>query len=536
VEKKRKRLLDMLKKVCPDSTSVDDALARIQRMWNDIQEQIDNSQTVIKKHETLRERLEGLKGERAQLLAEIGIPVPEHLTDAFVSDILKTQRAYDEIVADLQTSTRLLNEKLMQYKDVKQQLKAKEEEMTEIINELADIPDDVEQRLEEITVYMHLRSDEKILLGDVSQGEYYTGFEKDARAYVLYKRTSRQITDMLGRHLLKVVDKLPSPSDIEKFNGYIAGIKSRSASLVYHKHFTEIYENIDKIVDMLTELEEKEKKLQIVSTDISTAYGHLKELTRRMQDMKEQEERLVTLMQQVPDDMTRAIEESGMSPEVVLDRLREAHIGMKSLHDSFEKHIVDMNHIQKQIQLLKHIRRHVVPRFFKWYVDMVMSVFRNRLSDNLEMLSGRYRLESMQGDSGIEVYDKWNGAVRPATMLSGGEKTMLGLSFVFALADVVAGYGGHRVFFIDEGFSSLDSQRKQELKPVLENLVSSSGHTIFIITHDESILDSAPPESPVIRMEKGKMKDGISTVGAQLGTSYVGGEESDEDDIGVFLE
>ncbi len=536
VEKKRRRLLDMLKKICPDSTSVDDALARIRRMWNDIQKQIDRAQTVIKKHETLRERLDRLGRERAEVIKNIDVPVPEHLTDAFVSDIIKTQRAYDEIVADLQTSMSLLNEKVRQYKDVKQQLRTKEKEMTEIINELEDIPDDVEQKLEEITVYVHLRGDEKILLGDVSQGGYYAGFEKDARAYVLYKRTSRQISDMLGRHLLKVVDKLPSPTDIEKFNEYIIGIKSRSASLVYHKHFADIYENIDKIVDMLTELEEKEKELQRVSSDISTAHGHLRELTRRMQEMKEQEDTLVALIQQVPDDITRAIEESGMSPEVVLDRLREAHIGMKTLRDNFEKHIVDMNRIQKQIELLKHIRRHVVPRFFKWYVDMIMSVFRNRLSDNLEMLSGRYRLESMQGDSGIEVYDKWNGAVRPATMLSGGEKTMLGLSFVFALADVVAGYGGHRVFFIDEGFSSLDSQRKQELKPVLENLVSSSGHTIFIITHDESILDSAPPESPVIRMEKGKMKDGISTVGAQLGTSYVGGEESDEDDIGVFLE
>ena len=535
---KRKKLLDMLKKVCPNSTSVSDAKHRVAKMLEDIQQQIDSAQSVLKKREALDERLVHLQQERAELLQQIHIPLPQEITASFVEHIMNTEETYKNVLAELRMASRILKEKLAQYNDVKAELDTKERELGDVLSQLENIPNDIEQILEELMVYNHLRDYERLLLkDDISPGTYYSGFETDAKMLVAYKLTSRRIIDMLGRDYLQMREmKPPTPEELMEVNEYIAGIKSHSASLVYQKQFIEIYEHVDDLIESLSKLVQDEETLQLVGNDISTLKGHLEELVGRLQDMEKKKQTLISLGEKIPPELERAVSDSGMSPEVVLDRLEESYSSMKSLHGRLEKHIDDMEHVGKQIVLLEYIRRQVVPRFYKWYVDMVMRVFRNRLSDNLEMLSGRYRLESMQGDKGIEVYDMWNETIRPASMLSGGEKTMLGLSFVFALADVVAGYGGHRVFFIDEGFSSLDSQRKQELRPVLENLVSSSGHTIFIITHDESILDSAPPESPVIRMEKGKMVGGISTVGSLLGTSFINdNEDTDVDDIGDLL-
>jgi len=183
--------------------------------------------------------------------------------------------------------------------------------------------------------------------------------------------------------------------------------------------------------------------------------------------------------------------------------------------------VQELERLEKKKRVYEYVRRTLVPLFYHWYVDKIMDTFKDRLSQNLHMLSGRYVVSGIDKKSGIRVYDEWLKVERPIKMLSGGEKTMLGLSFIFALADIVAGSGGsHRVFFIDEGFSALDEERKKDMKSVLENLISSTGHTIFVITHDESILESAPPESPVFRVKKGKIPGGMSSAGAELSRAY----------------
>lgn len=264
----------------------------------------------------------------------------------------------------------------------------------------------------------------------------------------------------------------------------------------------------------ITALEVAENERDRLNIDISILTGKIEQLRNNVNTLRSEIESIKRGVSDIPENIKTLTE--GKKPEAVLVRMRDMSNRIQYQVKEVSSNMENLERFRYKERVYDFISRKLLSHFYHWYVDKIMGVFKERLSENLRMLSGRYTVSRLDKDSGIEVYDDWYGTPRPVRMLSGGERTMLGLAFIFALADTVAGGGEHRAFFIDEGFSALDAERKEELKPVLENIVSSSGHTIFIITHDETILSSAPPESPVIRMSNGKIDGGISTAQSEI--------------------
>lgn len=116
-----------------------------------------------------------------------------------------------------------------------------------------------------------------------------------------------------------------------------------------------------------------------------------------------------------------------------------------------------------------------------------------------EMSDGRYRLVHSDalarygGASGlgIDVYDAYTGASRPAQSLSGGETFLASLALALGLADVVTGRaGGIRLdtLFVDEGFGSLDVETLEVAMRVLDGL-RQGGRTVGVISHVEAMQD-----------------------------------------------
>jgi len=115
-------------------------------------------------------------------------------------------------------------------------------------------------------------------------------------------------------------------------------------------------------------------------------------------------------------------------------------------------------------------------------------------SERLRIMSkGRYQLQRQQDPSDrrraagldLEVHDAYTGLTRPACTLSGGESFLAALALALGLADVVQSYaGGIRLdtIFIDEGFSSLDSESLDDALRALIDL-QQAGRVVGVISH-----------------------------------------------------
>jgi len=147
----------------------------------------------------------------------------------------------------------------------------------------------------------------------------------------------------------------------------------------------------------------------------------------------------------------------------------------------------------------------VLDAFYSWYIGRRTAMFITKLSTILHSISGRYRVAKSQNGV-LEVSDELSGSQRAINSLSGGERVMVGLAFIFALAQMLVNTGRDRggVFFVDEGFSSLDADRKNRLGEIVE-MFAGDGRLIFIITHDERVKDSFPPDTVTLAVKHGNV-------------------------------
>lgn len=111
-----------------------------------------------------------------------------------------------------------------------------------------------------------------------------------------------------------------------------------------------------------------------------------------------------------------------------------------------------------------------------------------RTNERLQTLSrGRYRLQ-LDEDDDLLVEDGYSTAPpRAITMLSGGETFLASLALALSVKDFLSRNRQLNSFFIDEGFSTLDTQTLQEVADVLETL-KGENLQIGIITHRQDLV------------------------------------------------
>lgn len=125
-----------------------------------------------------------------------------------------------------------------------------------------------------------------------------------------------------------------------------------------------------------------------------------------------------------------------------------------------------------------------------WYFDRIIGRANARF---LTMSSGQYELvrrrenKSRVGKSGLEldVIDHYNGSVRSAKTLSGGETFQASLSLALGLSDEIqANAGGVQLdtMFVDEGFGSLDEEALDQAVRALKEL-SGGSRQVGIVSH-----------------------------------------------------
>ncbi len=123
------------------------------------------------------------------------------------------------------------------------------------------------------------------------------------------------------------------------------------------------------------------------------------------------------------------------------------------------------------------------------------------------LCEGRYQitlLENKKQSQDFLVVDHWRGGgERKVSTLSGGETFLVSLAMALSLAELTRGQTEVDAFFIDEGFGTLDRDSIDDVLDVLSS-VQSRGKQIGLISHVKALTDRIPVN---LHLEKSTLGD-----------------------------
>nr|3QF7_A Chain A, Rad50 [Thermotoga maritima]3QF7_B Chain B, Rad50 [Thermotoga maritima]4W9M_C Chain C, Probable DNA double-strand break repair Rad50 ATPase,Probable DNA double-strand break repair Rad50 ATPase [Thermotoga maritima MSB8]4W9M_E Chain E, Probable DNA double-strand break repair Rad50 ATPase,Probable DNA double-strand break repair Rad50 ATPase [Thermotoga maritima MSB8]4W9M_I Chain I, Probable DNA double-strand break repair Rad50 ATPase,Probable DNA double-strand break repair Rad50 ATPase len=152
---------------------------------------------------------------------------------------------------------------------------------------------------------------------------------------------------------------------------------------------------------------------------------------------------------------------------------------------SLEKKLKEMSDEYNNLDLL---RKYLFDKsnFSRYFTGRVLEAVLKRTKAYLDILTnGRFDIDFDDEKGGFIIKD-W-GIERPARGLSGGERALISISLAMSLAEVAS--GRLDAFFIDEGFSSLDTENKEKIASVLKELERLNKVIVFI-THDREFSEA----------------------------------------------
>jgi exonuclease SbcC len=120
----------------------------------------------------------------------------------------------------------------------------------------------------------------------------------------------------------------------------------------------------------------------------------------------------------------------------------------------------------------------------------------------LNLLSGRYRLERLRDSLNLVITDLEMGWQRSVHSLSGGESFLVSLGLALGLASLTSSRLLIESLFIDEGFGSLDSETLRVALNALSHL-ESQGRKVGVISHVSEMVDAIPVQVRVVRVSGG---------------------------------
>jgi len=139
-------------------------------------------------------------------------------------------------------------------------------------------------------------------------------------------------------------------------------------------------------------------------------------------------------------------------------------------------------------------------KFSRFAQSLTLRQLIGKANEHLKVLAERYRLMAAVGDElDLRIVDLYQANVdRPMESLSGGESFLASLALALGLSELASRLHPIDSLFIDEGFSSLDSETLEVALSALENL-RTQGKTIGLISHVDLLKDRLTTQVRVIR-------------------------------------
>lgn len=125
----------------------------------------------------------------------------------------------------------------------------------------------------------------------------------------------------------------------------------------------------------------------------------------------------------------------------------------------------------------------------------VLRTLLHKANHYLAMLSPRYELYCADNSLVINVIDRDQAnAIRPVTLLSGGESFIVSLALALGLSAISKERLDVDTLFIDEGFGTLDAATLETVLTTLDRLHTIGGRRVGIISHVAGLAERIPAQ------------------------------------------
>ena len=216
------------------------------------------------------------------------------------------------------------------------------------------------------------------------------------------------------------------------------------------------------------------------------------------------------------------IEVLAQENEHLLQEMKEGHKAfgaVKKEREQMEKSweekkqlLQELEKVYHKLDLLTELEGLFRGKRFVEYVSRYYLEYVSREADHQlrQMTGSSYGLET-DGNGIFLIRDYKNGgALRPASTLSGGETFMASLALALALSSQIQMKGAAplELFFLDEGFGTLDETCLEVVMESLEN-IRTKRRSVGVITHVEEIKNRIPVR---LLVEPARMGEGGSKI------------------------
>jgi len=244
----------------------------------------------------------------------------------------------------------------------------------------------------------------------------------------------------------------------------------------------ELKEKKDKIPEIKDELEKiqeeinkKEDELDDLPEIESFDVDRKEEVEEKLEELREELDQL----QNEKGELGGTIEEKWGKDEE-LKQKKENYEDLKSEIEELEKEIKYYRDLRSKFKdLQESIRKEIAPQleqYFSWILP--------RITEN------RYKIVRVEDDFGIRVFSEENGDFVELVQLSGGtrDQMLMSLRMGFARALTTAHSKEKQFIFLDEPFSSFDTDRRKSFIDFIKNF-EEAFQQLFLISHIEGLED-----------------------------------------------
>ena len=250
-------------------------------------------------------------------------------------------------------------------------------------------------------------------------------------------------------------------------------------------------------LDSLTVYDIPVEQMQTIEQKINSYYERLFKVSGKMEALDEK-----LKGQSVDEEIFKATREAFKSSSSQLENLKHSYIietqkieQMKGQLERIASIQKNLEKIQKKQAILAELEGLFKGKRFVQYVatERLKYISREASLKLLDITNGMYGLET-DSDGKFLIRDNKNGGVlRETSTLSGGETFVTSLALSLALSSEIQlkGAAPLELFFLDEGFGTLDEDLLEVLMSALES-IHHDKLKIGIISHVETIKNRVP--------------------------------------------
>lgn len=284
-------------------------------------------------------------------------------------------------------------------------------------------------------------------------------------------------------------------TELEKLNHKISSLKGKAQEIEKNIEKTSQninkfkskfnIENIDKYFDN-TEKNRLEKTIKNWETNIHTTENNLKKINEKFIKFKDEhftEEEVTVILSNI-EEKEKEIEDKNIYMGNLENKIKTDQNNLENknrlLQEKKQKKelLSQLKEIQKLVKgnkLVNFILQAILNNIVKGANDIIKNLLNNSLYLKINMANQKLN---------FSIDDRDSGGERDVKTLSGGEMFIVSFSLALALSKFIQQRkdSEFNFFFIDEGFGTLDDEKKNEIMEVL-NRLKNNDILIGLITH-----------------------------------------------------